>query len=91
MTLREIEQFVLESWLVLFVVDNFRLHRFFHKKHDEKVDFFVCLCYLYEFLKKGNRFSSVLEFLAVCCGLLMYGYGMKWHAKVHVVETRKNY
>ena len=41
MTFREIEQFVLESWLVLFVVDNFRLHRFLHKKHNEKVDFFV--------------------------------------------------
>ena len=71
MTFREIEQFVLESWLVLFVVDNFRLHRFFTKNHQEKVDFFVCLCYRYEFLLKGNRFSSFLEFLAVCCGLLM--------------------
>ena len=41
MTFREIEQFVLESWLVLFVVDNFRLHRYLHKKHHEKVDFLV--------------------------------------------------
>ena len=40
MTFREIEQFVLESWLVLFVVDNFRLHRFLHKKTQRKSWFF---------------------------------------------------
>ena len=36
MTFREMEQFVLERSLVLFVVDNFRLHRFFHKKTPRK-------------------------------------------------------
>ena len=44
MTFREIEQFVLDGRLVLFVVDNFRLHRFLHKKHYEKVDF-LCLIF----------------------------------------------
>ena len=42
MTFREIEQFVLDGRLVLFVVDNARLHRFLHKKHDEKL-IFLCL------------------------------------------------
>ena len=57
MTFREIEQFVLESWLVLFVVDNFRLHRFLQKKHHEKYDFFVFNFYRCEFLSKGNQCS----------------------------------
>ena len=45
MTLREIEQFVLESSLVLFVVDHFRLHRFFHKKTPRK-NWFFCVFFL---------------------------------------------
>jgi len=40
----EIEQFVLDGWLVLFVVVNFRVHCFFAKKntHNEKV-VFLCM------------------------------------------------
>ena len=60
MTFREMEQFVLERSLVLFVVDNFRLHRFFHKKHHEKVDFFVFFFYRCEFLPKGNQCSILV-------------------------------
>ena len=58
MTFREMEQFVLERSLVLFVGDNFRLHHFLHKKHHEKVDFFIFF-YRCEFLPKGNQ-SSIL-------------------------------
>ena len=36
MTFREMEQFVLDRSLVLFVVDNFRLHRFFLNKTPRK-------------------------------------------------------
>ena len=57
MTFREMEQFVLERSLVLFVVDNFRLHRFLHKKIRRKVDFFVLNFYRREFLSKGDRCS----------------------------------
>jgi len=60
MTFREIEQVVLESWLVLFVVDNFRLRRVLHKKHDKKVDFFVFNFYRCEFLSKGNQCSILV-------------------------------
>ena len=60
MTLREIEQFVLESSLVLFVVDHFRLHRFFHKKHNEKVDFLVFVLYRCEFLPQGIQCSILV-------------------------------
>ena len=60
MTFREMEQFVLERSLVLFVVDNFRLHRFFHKKHHEKVDFLVFIFYRCEFLSKGNQCSILV-------------------------------
>ena len=40
---REIEQFVLESWLVLLVVDNFRLHHFFCTKNTTKKLIFLCV------------------------------------------------
>ena len=39
MAFREIEQLVLDGRLVLFVVDNFRLHRFLNKKTPRKIDF----------------------------------------------------
>ena len=45
MTFREIEQFVLDSWLVLFVVDNFRLHRFLHQKTPRK-SWLFCVSFL---------------------------------------------
>ena len=42
MTFREMEQFVLDRSLVLFVVDNFRLHRFFSQKNTTKKLNFWC-------------------------------------------------
>ena len=45
MTFREIEKFVLDGRLVLFVVDNFRLHRFWHKKPQRK-SWFFCVYFL---------------------------------------------
>ena len=45
MTFREIEQFALESSLVLFVVDNFRLHRFFPQKNTTKKLIFLSLIF----------------------------------------------
>ena len=39
-TFSEIDQFVLESWIVLFLVDNFRVHRFLLKKTSWKSWFF---------------------------------------------------
>ena len=59
-TFRQMEQFVLDRSLVLFVVDNFRLHRFLHKKHNGKVDFFVFNFYRCEFLSKGNQCSILV-------------------------------
>ena len=58
MTCSEIEQFVLESWLVLFVVDNFRIHRFLHKKHHEKLIFF---CFS---VTDMNSFRKAIDFQA---------------------------
>ena len=43
MTFREIGQVVLDGRLVLFVVDNFRLHSFLHKKNTTKKLFFLCV------------------------------------------------
>ena len=61
MTFREIEQFVLESWLVLFVVDNFRLHRFLStKKHNEKVDF-LCVS-----VTDMNSSKKAIDFQVFC-------------------------
>ena len=36
MTFSGIHQFVLDGWIVLFLVDNFRVHRFLHKKSSRK-------------------------------------------------------
>ena len=36
MTFSGIHKFVLDGWLVLFLVDNFRVHRFLHKKTSRK-------------------------------------------------------
>ena len=44
-TFRQMEQFVLDRSLVLFVVDNFRLHRFLHKKTPRK-SWFLCVSWL---------------------------------------------
>ena len=52
MTFREMEQFVLKRSLVLFVVDNFRLHRFLHKKHYEKVEF---LCFFFTDVNSSQK------------------------------------
>ena len=41
-TFRQMEQFVLDRSLVLFVVDNFRLHRFFRQKNTTKKLNFWC-------------------------------------------------
>ena len=59
MTFREMEQFVLERSLVLFVVDNFRLHRFFLYKKTQRKSWFFVFFYRCEFLPKGNQ-SSIL-------------------------------
>ena len=58
-TFRQMEQFVLDRSLVLFVVDNFRLHRFFRKKTPRKSWTFDVFFYRCEFLPKGNQ-SSIL-------------------------------
>ena len=39
-TFSEIDQFVFEKWSVLFLFDNFRVHRFLHKKTSRKIWFF---------------------------------------------------
>ena len=58
MTFREIEQFVLDGRLVLFVVDNFRLHRFLHKKTPRKSWFFcVSLSPIWIPLKRQSIFK----------------------------------
>ena len=56
MTFREIEQFVLESWLVLVVVDNFRLHRFLHKKTPRR-SWFFCVS-----VTDMNSFKKAIDF-----------------------------
>ena len=67
MTFREIEQFVLESWLVLFVVDNFRPHRFLHKKTQRKSWFFcVSLLPIWIPLKR----QSIFKFFVIPGSLL---------------------
>ena len=60
MTFREMEQFVLERSLVLFVVDNFRLHRFLHKKHNEEVVF------LFVSVTDMNSFKKAIDFQVFC-------------------------
>ena len=56
MTFREIEQFVLESWFVLFVVDNFCLHRFLHKKHMKKL---ILLCLFFTVVNSSQKGINV--------------------------------
>jgi hypothetical protein len=43
MTFSEIDEFVFEKVIVLFLFDNFRVHRFCTKKHHEKDDFGVSI------------------------------------------------
>ena len=65
MTFREIEQVVLESWLVLFVVDNFRLHRFLHKEHNEKLIFWCVSVTDMNSSKKAIVFEVFLQLLTM--------------------------
>ena len=60
MTFREIEQFVVGGRSVLFVVDNFRLHRFFALKKTTKN---VFLCFLFTDM---NSFKSAIDFQVFC-------------------------
>ena len=56
-TFRQMEQFVLDRSLVLFVVYNFRLHRFVCKKPPRKSWTFDVFFYRCEFLPKWNQSS----------------------------------
>ena len=76
------EQFVLNSWLVHFVVDNFRFHRYLLKKHHEEVDF---LCFFFTDVNSSQKAISFQVFLnswhfvaTSWCKDMQWKYSQKW-------------
>ena len=76
MTCSEIEQFVLESWLVLFVVDNCRLHHFLHKKTLRK-SWFFCVSLLPSWIPSKRQL--IFKFFVIPGSLLRPPDVRIWH------------